>query len=198
MLDRLVGKWDYSYLFLRSPLSAKPVILQLHVSISRTHAVWHSVMQRCLTRPKYGGPEGWNTTAFHKTQQHFENSNILENTTTIWKTTIVWRKQQHFGKHNNNNVEKNNNILENTTTFWKTSFWRKQHFGKHNSTSQNTTTTQFQQHWWFLCKMLCFPKCCCVLTLRAAVQSSWSYERMRDGDSDDEMFGVASRVFFNI
>lgn len=46
--------------------------------------------------------------------------------------------------------------------------------------------------------MLCFPKCCCVLTLRATVQTSWSGERTREGDGDDEMFGVLSRVYFNI
>lgn len=32
------GKWDYSYLLLRGPLSAKPVILLKHASISR--AFW--------------------------------------------------------------------------------------------------------------------------------------------------------------
>lgn len=49
MLDHLVGKWDYSYLFLCGLLSTKPLILQLHVSISRTHAVCNFVMQTCLT-----------------------------------------------------------------------------------------------------------------------------------------------------
>ena len=55
----------------------------------------------------YGGPEVQDTTAFHKTPQHFtKHHSISQNTTAFQKT------QQHFRKHYS--------ISENTTAFQKT------------------------------------------------------------------------------